>query len=109
MAESVSRAEPRGSRPPGDRQPGPAVAIRGLRVRAGGRAILKDVEADFPAGGTTLIVGPSGAGKSVLLRLLAGLITSRTTGFEVEGRVRIGERDLLADGVRPRAQRVSPA
>jgi ABC-type multidrug transport system ATPase subunit/ABC-type transporter Mla maintaining outer membrane lipid asymmetry permease subunit MlaE len=78
-------------------------------VRAGGRAILQDVEADFLAGGTTLIVGPSGAGKSVLLRLLAGLITSRTTGFEVEGQVRIGERDLLADGVRPRAQGASPA
>ncbi len=74
---------------------GPSVAIRGLKVRAGSLTILGGVDADFPGGQVTLIVGPSGAGKSILLRVLAGLIRPGHPGLEVEGSVRVGDRELL--------------
>ncbi len=74
---------------------GPSVAIRNLTVRAEGLPILGGVEADFPGGQVTLIVGPSGAGKSVLLRVLAGLIRPGHPGFDVQGSVRVGDRELL--------------
>jgi ABC-type multidrug transport system ATPase subunit/ABC-type transporter Mla maintaining outer membrane lipid asymmetry permease subunit MlaE len=78
----------------GPRQ-GPPVSIRGLTVRAGGRAILEGAEAEFPAGGLTLVVGPSGAGKSVLLRTLAGLARPGAPGIDVKGSIRIGGKELL--------------
>src|SRR5262245_37952338 len=74
---------------------GPPVAIRALTVRAGGRAILDGAQADFPSGQLTLIAGSSGAGKSILLRTLAGLIRPGTPGFQVEGSIRIGDRELF--------------
>jgi ABC-type multidrug transport system ATPase subunit/ABC-type transporter Mla maintaining outer membrane lipid asymmetry permease subunit MlaE len=75
---------------------GPPVSIRGLVVRAGGRVILDGADADFPSGQLTLIAGASGAGKSILLRTLAGLLRPGTPGFQVQGSIRIGDRELLA-------------
>jgi ABC-type polar amino acid transport system ATPase subunit/ABC-type transporter Mla maintaining outer membrane lipid asymmetry permease subunit MlaE len=70
-------------------RPAPAVILRGLGVRAGGRRLLEDVDAEFPAGRITLIAGPSGSGKSVLLRVIAGLIDLEDRDYEVTGAVEI--------------------
>ncbi len=50
-----------------------AVAVRGLRVRRGGRVVLHDVDLQVPAGRITGLVGPSGSGKTTLMRAVAGV------------------------------------
>jgi len=66
------------------------VTLRALNLSFafGGRAVLADVDAEFPSGSLTAVIGPNGAGKSTLLRLLAGLLTptagaARLGGVEV--------------------------
>ncbi len=56
--------------------------------RRGGRAILRDVDLDVPAGTRVAIVGPNGAGKTTLLRTLCGLEQP------TDGRIRLGDDDL---------------
>jgi putative ABC transport system ATP-binding protein len=48
--------------------------ISGIRYSAGGREILRGVDADIPRDDITAVVGPSGAGKSTLLRVINRLI-----------------------------------
>lgn len=50
-----------------------ALSARGLRVEAGGRALLHEVDLDVPAGAITALVGGSGQGKTLLARALVGL------------------------------------
>lgn len=51
-----------------------AVRLRGLTVRRRDLVILRDINADLPLGGSTVLVGPNGAGKSTLLLCLIGEI-----------------------------------
>ena len=48
----------------------PALELRGVSLRRGGRAVLREVGASFRRHFVTGIVGPSGAGKTSLLRCL---------------------------------------
>ncbi|MEV6322236.1 ABC transporter ATP-binding protein [Nocardia sp. NPDC051787] len=50
----------------------PAVAVRGLRVRRGGREVLHDVSLTIPRGSITGLLGPSGCGKTTLMRCVVG-------------------------------------
>lgn len=52
----------------------PAIVFEGLSVRRGHTAILADVCATVPRGGSTVLVGPNGAGKTTLLLCLIGEI-----------------------------------
>ncbi len=52
--------------------PDVVVAVRGLRVRRGGRTVLDGLDLDVGSGVTGLL-GPSGCGKSTLLRCLVGV------------------------------------
>ena len=47
--------------------------IQGISKRFGGREVLRNVTAAFPAGSVTCLLGPSGFGKTTLLRIIAGL------------------------------------
>jgi manganese/zinc/iron transport system ATP- binding protein len=51
-----------------------ALEVHRLTVSYGGRPVLWDVEAGFPAQSLSAIVGPNGAGKSTLLRACVGLV-----------------------------------
>jgi ABC-type polar amino acid transport system ATPase subunit/ABC-type transporter Mla maintaining outer membrane lipid asymmetry permease subunit MlaE len=53
---------------------GTEIQLREFYLTAGGKTLLKDASAGFPAGKLTLILGCSGVGKSLLLRILAGLM-----------------------------------
>jgi cobalamin transport system ATP-binding protein len=52
-----------------------AISARGVTVRLGGRAVVRDVDLDVPHGQWVGLIGPNGAGKTTLLRALAGLVS----------------------------------
>ena len=51
-----------------------AISARGITVRLGGRAVVRDVDLEVPEGQWVGLIGPNGAGKTTLLRALAGLL-----------------------------------
>ncbi len=77
----------------------PILEIRGLRVRAGDKEILKGVDLALRPGEVHAIMGPNGSGKSTLAQVLAG----RDTFEVVEGTVRYDGKDLLAMSPEERA------
>ena len=70
----------------------PAVALRGVTVRYGGRTALDGVDLDLPPCSRTALVGPSGAGKTTAVRLLLGL-AEPDAGTVLVGGVPLGELD----------------
>ncbi|MFI7497423.1 heme ABC transporter ATP-binding protein [Streptomyces sp. NPDC049687] len=78
------RRRPNPSAPSG---PGTVLAQAvGVRVRLGGREVLRGVDVEAQAGEVLALVGPNGAGKSTLLAALAGDLVA------VDGVVRIHGR-----------------
>ncbi|QGQ18780.1 ATP-binding cassette domain-containing protein [Cellulomonas sp. JZ18] len=65
----------------------PAVQVRGLTVRRGGRTVLDDVHLDVPAGAVLALVGVNGAGKTTLAQAVAGVVPPPS------GTVRVGGVD----------------
>lgn len=56
---------------------GPDFTVKGLTVRLGGKLILNNFTATFPAGKITAVVGESGAGKSTLVNSLLGFVSAQ--------------------------------
>jgi heme exporter protein A len=77
--------------PPPNFHPLETLAVRGLRVDRGGRAIVSDVAFELRAGEALVVLGRNGAGKSTLLRALAGLLPLSA------GAIRFGEDSALAE------------
>lgn len=75
------------------------VTLRGVRVTAGARTLLDDVNLDALPGELIAIVGPNGAGKTTLLRALAGFVEVARGSIELDG---VPVRSLAA-GQRARA------
>ncbi|WP_433724675.1 ABC transporter ATP-binding protein [Nocardia sp. CA-129566] len=50
----------------------PAVEVRNLCVRRGGREVLHDISLTIPRGSITGLLGPSGCGKTTLMRSIVG-------------------------------------
>ena len=73
--------------------------VDALYVPRGGRAVLRDVSLEVPAGEVTALLGPNGAGKSTLVLAVAGTIRSTS------GSVRLGDVDLS----RQRPERIRQA
>lgn len=69
------------------RDAGVAVQLTGLNLQAGGRPLLVNASALFPAGNVSLIVGCSGVGKSLLLKILAGLIDRNEGAITWSGQI----------------------
>ncbi len=69
------RRTPRRRRDP--RLPGSgmsALLLRDLTVERGGRAVVRDVSVEIPAGQVTALLGPNGAGKSTLVLAVGGVL-----------------------------------
>jgi len=73
-----------------------ALETRRLTVSYGGRPVLWDVDAQFPAGALSAIVGPNGAGKSTLLKAALGLVPTDAGQALVDGRPIADARDRIA-------------
>ena len=80
----------------------PLLLTRGLAVRFGGIAALRDIDLDIGAGEIRGIIGPNGAGKTTLVNLLTGV--NRPTHGEVlfDGASIVGLRasTVAARGIR---------
>ena len=51
-----------------------ALVLRDLTVERGGRAVVRDVSVEIPAGQVTALLGPNGAGKSTLVLAVGGVL-----------------------------------
>jgi len=58
-----------------------ALEISGLSVRLGRLDILKELTAQVPRGGQTVIIGPNGGGKTTLIRALLGEVPRQAGRF----------------------------
>lgn len=83
------------------------ISLRDFTLRAGGRDLLRDTSFDFAPGQVTLLLGCSGVGKSLLLRILAGLVTSNPAAVQFEGTVRFDSSDGTTRGIRGSDQPVA--
>lgn len=85
----------------------PALSIRGLAKRFGGKIAVDGISLDVPAGSFYGIVGPNGAGKTTTLSMATGLLrpdfrTAAVHGVDVWQRPLEAKRlmGILPDGVR---------
>ena len=78
----------------------PLLVVDNLRVRGGGREILRGIDLSIDIGEVHAIMGPNGSGKSTLARVLAGHPEYEVIG----GAVRYRGRDLLAMDPEARAR-----
>lgn len=64
------------------------VEARGLKLRLGGKPVLKGLDLDLEPGRMVGVIGPNGAGKTTLLRLLAGLAEPDSGSITYDGEPR---------------------
>jgi phospholipid/cholesterol/gamma-HCH transport system ATP-binding protein len=85
MLSSRSSSAISTSEPPLDGGAGPAIRLRGLETRLGGKVIFHDLDLEVRRGEVMGVVGASGTGKSVLLRTVVGLVQRTAGTIEVLG------------------------
>jgi ATP-binding cassette subfamily B protein len=68
-----------------------------LRVARPGRAVLRDIDLDVPAGKTVALVGPTGSGKTSLVALISRLYDPSEGAVLLDG---VDERDVSMRSVR---------
>jgi branched-chain amino acid transport system ATP-binding protein len=61
------------------------LALRGLSVERGKRAVVRDVSIEIPAAEVTALLGPNGAGKSSLVLAVGGVLPLRAGSVLVDG------------------------
>ncbi len=74
--------------------------VKDLRVRAGGREIVKRASLRVDEGEIVNLIGPNGSGKSTLARAIMG-----SEGYEVEGEIRFKGEDISDLPMHERARR----
>jgi phospholipid/cholesterol/gamma-HCH transport system ATP-binding protein len=68
----------------------PRLRIRGLHKSFGTKHVLRGLELDVLAGGSTVVIGGSGTGKSVLLKCILGILQPDAGSIQVDGQELIG-------------------
>jgi ABC-2 type transport system ATP-binding protein len=61
------------------------IQVRDLRVRRGGREVLRGLTFDVPTGQVTGLLGPSGCGKTTLMRAMVGVQSDVAGAIEILG------------------------
>jgi branched-chain amino acid transport system ATP-binding protein len=61
------------------------LALRGLTVERGRRAVVRDVSIEIPAGEITALLGPNGAGKSSLVLAVGGVLRLQAGSVLLDG------------------------
>ena len=69
-----------------------ALRIADLTVERGGRAVVKEVTVEIPAGQVTALLGPNGAGKSTLVLAVGGVLKPKAGEILLEGTDITGRR-----------------
>jgi len=64
----------------------PALAVRNLTCRLGGKEILHGIDLDVAPGEFVSLIGPNGAGKTTLLRCLNRIIETASGQVTIDGR-----------------------
>jgi ABC-2 type transport system ATP-binding protein len=82
---------------------GEAIAVEGLRVRRGGKPVLRDLSFSVASGTVTGLLGPSGCGKTTLMRAIVGVQIVEA------GRVAVLGRPAGSRRLRPRVGYVTQA
>jgi branched-chain amino acid transport system ATP-binding protein len=77
--------------PPRERE-GDSLALRGITVERGRRAVVRDVTIEIPAGAVTALLGPNGAGKSSLVLAVGGVLGLQAGSVLLNGRDLAGRR-----------------
>jgi Fe-S cluster assembly ATP-binding protein len=86
--------------PAPDPSAAPLLAVDGLRVRVGGREVLRGIDLEIGPGETHVLLGPNGSGKTTLLNTLLGM-----PGYEVlAGSMRFKGVDLMPLPIDERAR-----
>lgn len=62
------------------------IEIKGVSKRFGSLEVLRDIDAKFEQGKTSVIIGASGTGKSVLLKCIVGLLNPESGEVRYDGR-----------------------
>jgi zinc transport system ATP-binding protein len=90
MAASPMLDKPRGIALAGSMAGEPLVALTGVSVMRGGRAILSGIDISLQAGEILTIIGPNGGGKTTLLKVVLGLVKPDRGQVSVLPGLRIG-------------------
>ena len=69
-----------------------ALQITSLTVERGGRAVVKDLTIEIPAGQVTALLGPNGAGKSTLVLAVGGVLKPKAGSVLVDEAELTGRR-----------------
>jgi phosphate transport system ATP-binding protein len=77
-----------------------ALAVRGLSIFFGDRAVLRNVTIDIAARAVTAIIGPSGCGKSTFLRAI-NRMHELNPDARMEGEIRLFGEDIYSRGIEP--------
>jgi branched-chain amino acid transport system ATP-binding protein len=89
------------------------LALDGITAGYGAFTALWDVSLRVESGEAVAVVGPNGAGKTTLMRVISGLLPSRTGRFVFEGADLSGRKayDVVAHGIAhvPEGRRIFPA
>jgi len=69
-----------------------ALQLRDLTVERGGRAAVKEVSVEIPAGEVTALLGPNGAGKSTLVLAVGGVLRPKAGSVLLDDTKITGQR-----------------